>query len=83
MNKRESERMKANMVVKLGISMLVMLTTIGTVSASGGASYSQAQSISVPDGDTMYGVVPLLRTTGINSMLQVVIKFMLMHRPHL
>lgn len=28
--------------------MLVMLMTIGTVSASGGASYSQAQSISVP-----------------------------------
>ena len=43
--------MKTNMIVKLGISMLVMLMTIGTVSASGGASYSQAQSISVPYND--------------------------------
>lgn len=43
--------MKTNMVVKLGILMLVMLMTVGTVSASGGASYSQAQSISVPYDD--------------------------------
>lgn len=43
--------MKTNMVVKLGISMLVMLMTVGTVSASGGASYSQAQSITVPYND--------------------------------
>ncbi len=42
--------MKTNMVVKLGISMLVMLMTIGTVSADGGESYSDAESIYVPDG---------------------------------
>lgn len=42
--------MKTNMIVKLGVSMLVMLMTIGTVSASGGASYSEAQSIAVPEG---------------------------------
>jgi hypothetical protein len=42
--------MKTNMIVRLGISMLVMLMTIGTVSADGGASYSDAESIYVPDG---------------------------------
>lgn len=43
--------MKTNTIVRLGISMLVMLMTIGTVSASGGSSYSDAESISVPYND--------------------------------
>ncbi len=40
--------MKTSIIVKLGISMLVMLMTVGTVSAS---SYSNADEIDVPYGD--------------------------------
>ena len=40
--------MKTGKVVKLGISMLVVLMAVGTVSASGGSSYSNAEEIDVP-----------------------------------
>ena len=42
--------MKTSIMVKLGISMLVMLMTVGMVSASGGSSYSSAEAINVPYG---------------------------------
>lgn len=40
--------MKTGKIVKLGISMLVVLMAIGTVSASGGSSYYSAEDIDVP-----------------------------------
>ena len=43
--------MKTGKIVKLGISVLIVLMVIGTVSASGGSSYSNAEDIDVPDGD--------------------------------
>jgi hypothetical protein len=43
--------MKISTIVKLGVMMLVMLISMGTVSASGGASYSTAEWIDVPDED--------------------------------
>lgn len=43
--------MKTSIMVKLGISMLIMLMTVGMVSASGGSSYSSAEGINVPYGD--------------------------------
>jgi len=52
--------MKTNIMVKLGISMLVMLMTVGMVSASGGSSYSSAEVIYVP-----YGTIDI--TSGVFS----------------
>lgn len=43
--------MKTSIMVKLGISMLVVLMTVGMVSASGGSSYSSAEVINVSNGD--------------------------------
>lgn len=43
--------MKTGKMLKLGISMLVVLMAIGTVSAFGGSSYYSAEEINVPDGD--------------------------------